>query len=450
VREQIRKIWLLTSVLLPLITSCHQEPDPAYYSSQIKVDSTRIDSIGYRESRVQSTILNPYQLELSAGHCWSQGRIPTLSDSHSEFQVSSKEHTILDQIAGLEPGTEYQIRAYFRNQWDTVFGPSITVMTKTVTKPVVITLEAAQVMAASALVGGVVEDDGGEEVTERGVYWGTSMNVNTTGTKVILAKGLGEFNHVIADLVPGETYYIQAYGINNIGIGFGEEFYFKTLQGFMDMRDGHFYAFKTIGNQTWMAENLAILPSVSPSSAGSESDKHYYVFGYEGTMVNAAMATGNYATYGVLYNWASAMNGATSSNSIPSGVQGICPDGWHLPSDPEWKELEIFLGMSESAANDISWRNSGSVGGKLKDIGIAYWLSPNTGANNSVSFRALPAGYRDRSGSFNDLRSNAFFWTTTKYDGSTAWRRGLLYSSEGISRANYYISGGFSIRCIRD
>ena len=122
-----------------------------------------------------------------------------------------------------------------------------------------------------------------------------------------------------------------------------------------DSRDSQIYQYKTIGTQVWMTENLAYLPSVVGPGTGSNSTAYYYVYGYDGTDVDAAKATSNYTTYGVLYNWPAAMSGAASSSADPSGVQGICPTGWHLPSDAEWTTLTDYL-EGESVA-----------GGKMKE-----------------------------------------------------------------------------------
>ncbi|MCK9320171.1 FISUMP domain-containing protein, partial [Methanoculleus sp.] len=110
-----------------------------------------------------------------------------------------------------------------------------------------------------------------------------------------------------------------------------------TAGTFTDSRDGNDYNWVKIGDQVWMAENLAYLPSVNMVADGSEdaAGSYYYVYGYDGTDVTAAKATANYTTYGVLYNWLAAMN--------------ACPDGWHLPSDAEWTELTDYLG-GESVA----------------------------------------------------------------------------------------------------
>jgi len=187
-----------------------------------------------------------------------------------------------------------------------------------------------------------------------------------------------------------------------------------------------------------MAENLAYLPSVSPSSNGSETTPYYYVYGYQGTSVTTAKATNNYQTYGVLYNWPAAMAGEASSNSVPSGVQGVCPTGWHLPSDAEWTVLTSFLG-GESVA-----------GGKMKEAGTTHWDSPNTGANNSSGFTALPAGSRYGNGSFGLLGYNALFWSSTEYYSSGAWSRYLYYDYANVGRYGSYKSSGFSCRCLKD
>ncbi len=140
--------------------------------------------------------------------------------------------------------------------------------------------------------------------------------------------------------------------------------------GFTDSRDGTHYNAVKIGNQVWMAENLKYLPSVVGPGTGSQTTPYYYVYGYDSTVVADAKATSNYTTYGVLYNWPAAMNEATSSSSNPSGVQGACPTGWHLPSDAEWTELTDYLGGTSVA------------GGKLKEpaqrIGIAQTPLPPT------------------------------------------------------------------------
>ena len=237
---------------------------------------------------------------------------------------------------------------------------------------------------------------------------------------------------------------------------------------FTDNRDGKVYKTVTIGEQVWMAENLAYLPSVvgpatGSEDAGNETVAFYYVYGYDGTDVAAAKATANYQTYGVLYNWKAAMNGAASSDSNPSGVQGVCPEGWHLPSDAEWTQLETYL------ANN-GYNYDGSTGGDFIRAKIAISLASANGWNSSTNpgaigntntaydayrnksgFSALPGGYRTYSGPFNNVGIFGNWWSSTQSDTSIAWSRLLYYNSDYVSRYHYLNKGnGFSVRCLRD
>src|SRR5690554_3461161 len=213
-----------------------------------------------------------------------------------------------------------------------------------------------------------------------------------------------------------------------------------TSETFIDSRDGNEYNWVQIGDQVWMAENLAYLPSVNMVADGSEdaAGSYYYVYDYDGTNVAEAKATDNYATYGVLYNWTAAMDGEASSTTNPSGIQGVCPAGWHLPSDAEWTELTDYLG-GESVA-----------GGKLKETGTTHWASPNTGATNETGFTALPGGGRYYGGTFDYVGIYGYWWSATEYYASGAWLRGMYYHYSNVGRVDYVEEVGFSVRCLRD
>lgn len=206
-----------------------------------------------------------------------------------------------------------------------------------------------------------------------------------------------------------------------------------------DSRDGNKYGTTKIGSQCWMSQNLAYLPSVSPSSSGSEYSPRYYVYGYQGGDVSAAKATANYNIYGVLYNWPAAMAGSNGSNTNPSGVQGVCPDGWHLPSHAEWTQLTDHLGGQSVA------------GGDMKEAGTAHWKSPNTGATNLSGFRALPGGYRYWStGVFSGLTVLTYFWTSFQSGSVFAYGRYMSYTTTLVSGIPYRLTDGFSVRCLKD
>ena len=133
--------------------------------------------------------------------------------------------------------------------------------------------------------------------------------------------------------------------------------YEGCVKEFTDERDGQKYKAVCIGKQNWMAENLRY---VAPGSECYDS------------------AAANCATFGRLYPWRAAMAGSASSNTVPSGVQGICPKGWHLPSAAEWEELFTFLGGKNVAGNKM----------KLKS---PLWKS-FSGEDNSSGFTGIPGG----------------------------------------------------------
>ena len=223
---------------------------------------------------------------------------------------------------------------------------------------------------------------------------------------------------------------------------------------FTDSRDGKVYKTVTIGEQVWMAENLAYLPSVVGPATGSTTEPHYYVYGYDGTDVEAAKAqtksTNIYTTYGVLYNWPAALT--------------ACPEGWHLPSDEEWTQLETYL-----ANNGHNY--DGSVGGdNFRDkiaislasaTGWDAYASTNPGAigntnpaydayRNKSGFSALPGGCRNYAGTFGTIELFGYWWSSTETSTADAWYRSLGYHTSGVDRSHYLKDDGFSVRCIRD
>jgi len=191
------------------------------------------------------------------------------------------------------------------------------------------------------------------------------------------------------------------------------------------------YSIVKIGDQTWMAENLAYLPAVSGSNVGSDSLPYYYVYGFEGTNVNLAKKAANDGNYGVLYNWVAART--------------ACPEGWHLPTDEEWQTLEIALGMTPSESDLSGIR--GSVGKILKST--SGWEENGSG-NNQSGFAAVPMGFRFYEGGFDYLGHGAYHWTDSEYNTTYVWYRHLYHAYIGTHRGLDVKRYGFSVRCVRD
>jgi uncharacterized protein (TIGR02145 family) len=298
--------------------------------------------------------------------------------------------------------------------------------------PVLETLQIEYIAQKAAQSGGNITSNGGSMITIRGVCWSTHDSPTVSDYRSFNGAANGEFESFITGLTPNTTYYVRAYAMNSHGTGYGNLVSFTTHpDSFSDARDGIVYRMVTIGNQIWMGENLKYLPAVSEPSSGSETAPHYYV--QSGAGFNYA-----YSNYGVLYNWPAAMNGASGSNSNPSGVQGVCPDGWHLPSRAEWDELIALLGGQNVA------------GGKLKHAGSEHWAFPNAGATDERDFSALPGGFRWHDGEFYDLWHGGRWWSSSEFVNDLALHVQMRYDDSSIISGAFWKSNGYSVRCIRD
>ena len=302
---------------------------------------------------------------------------------------------------------------------------------------------------------GTVVSIGNEEITDHGFCWSESVNPVLDEASIHLGpwKSTGSFSSDISDLATSTTYFVKAYAIANSIPYYGEEKSFTTPDTFLlrvtDI-DRNIYSTVKIGDQIWMADNLKV--TRYPDGAKIplvENQRSWYDFQMDQQAYCWYENYGAIGTvYGGLYTWPAAMYGSEGSDANPSGIQGVCPDGWHLPSDSEWKQLEMFIGMSQPEAERENWR--GTVeGGKMKAKGTHYWESPNTGATNESGFSALPGGWRYGDGFFKNFGMSAAFWSSSSF-GDYAWIRRLDYNSSAVYRTFTGPYEGHSVRCIKD
>jgi uncharacterized protein (TIGR02145 family) len=202
--------------------------------------------------------------------------------------------------------------------------------------------------------------------------------------------------------------------------------------------DGNVYRTVKIGDHWWMAENLKVTRYRNGDSIPIVTDNRAWESLTTGAICYFDNDSNNVATYGILYNYYAI-----------DDSRGFAPEGWHIPTDEEWKELETFLGMSRSEADGTGHRGT-DEGGRLKEAGTEHWLSPNTGATNETGFTALPGGYRSSTGYMGKIREWALFWAHTEKKDYLAWYRRLEYDRTEIRRIDNYKQHGFSIRCVRD
>jgi uncharacterized protein (TIGR02145 family) len=196
---------------------------------------------------------------------------------------------------------------------------------------------------------------------------------------------------------------------------------------FIDTRDGQVYKWVKIGTQIWMAENLKAIKYQNGDPIQNVINNAEWAGLTSGAYCNYANDINIAKTYGRLYNWYAV-----------SDSRNIAPIGWHVPTDAEWFTLVIYLG-GESVA-----------GGKLKETGTSHWQDPNTGATNETGFSALPGGSRTTNGTFHDVGSNGYWWSSTVGGTGSAWYRLMYYDRSNVYRYDSGNGDGFSVRCVRD
>ena len=305
-------------------------------------------------------------------------------------------------------------------------------------------------------ITGTLASFGDGEISRFGVCWSESEKPDIEGClmELDLPSSTGEFSVTVSGLSASTTYYFRAFAVMNTITAYSEEKAFTTRPAEEDMVmdvDGNIYKTVKIGDQTWMAENLKVTMYADKSPIPFTEDvMEWFHFTREslGYCWYENVQTHGYV-YGGLYTWAAAIAAHDGISLIQEGVQGICPDGWHLPGDAEWKQLEMHLGLSQEEADALKWRGE-DQGGRLKQEGIEYWKSPNTGATVELGFNALPGGYRHGSGEFQELTVTARFWTSTSNGYSYAWYRGLDYDTASVYRDFSGVYRGHSVRCVKN
>jgi len=300
--------------------------------------------------------------------------------------------------------------------------------------PEVNTTEMIVVTPVSALASGTVISVGAE-LKEKGICWSESPSPTIKDNKATsyIYPYLITFEVLIDSLIPETKYYARAYATSIAGTGYGEELSFVTPldisgeKGTVTDADGNVYPTIGIGAQIWMAENLkttrfndgAPIPEVSGRTAWNNRWTPAYCW-YENDEESGR------DIYGALYNW------------FAVGTGKLCPIGWHVPDNTEWKALVTYLGGIKVA------------GGKMKVPGTQFWEQPNTGATNSSGFSGLPAGCRADYGEFYSKGVNLVLWTSSINNSTSAWCYVISAFSDDLENHPKDSSTGYSIRCIKD
>ncbi len=211
--------------------------------------------------------------------------------------------------------------------------------------------------------------------------------------------------------------------------------------------EGNTYNTVWIGNQCWMKENLRTrkyadsTPIPLGTTTSSTTDYRYYPYG----------DSANVDTYGYLYNWTATMHGSGASSSNPSHVQGICPEGWHMPSTNEWSQLTNYLRNNSEftcggSSNNVAKALAATTGWNTTSTSCAVGNTPDD--NNLSGFSALPAGAYMGTSGYGTTGANANFWSTTERTATTSSRWNVNANSSMFSGSYYEKYYAFSVRCV--
>ena len=387
------------------------------------------------------------------GVCYSTSPNPTISGSHTTDGTGTGSFT--SSLTSLTAGTTYFVRAYATNSVGTAYGEEVSFVAAVL--PVVNTATPTNIMATSATCGGNVTNDGSAVVTDRGVCWSTTHNPTTSNSHTTDGSGTGSFTSSLTGLTTGTTYYVRAYATNSLGTAYGIEVSFTTTTEYgqpcsgaatVTDIDNNTYNTVQIGDQCWMRENLRTT---------RYSNGTHIALGNDTSSTTAYRYypdddSSNVSTCGYLYNGKAVMGNSSSSSANPSGVQGICPDGWHVPSDAEWTQLTNYVSsqsqyvcggdntyIAKALASTTGWNSNSNT----------CVVGNNPSANNATGFSALPAGWYYGHGCC--LGDNVFFWSASEGYYDWSYTIFCLYSHVAeVRRNNGNKKFGYSVRCVCD
>ncbi len=326
----------------------------------------------------------------------------------------------------------------------------LTASACTTERPVVST-DSVSVAYPRAYVQSTVSADVVEDVLASGICFGTAPAPDlTTGTCTTADRGTGTFSDTISGLQNGSLYYVRAYATTTEGTIYGNALTFTptmSVPGNGVTMDGHDYPTIVLGNgQEWMAENLRTGTYANGETIANVSDNLEWIGLQSGAWAHYANDVQYETPYGRLYNFYAVTD-----------PRGLCPEGWHVPTDQDWNALigyldPFFIAVPPPPAENGNGGQSFIAGGLLKSMGTTHWQIPNTGASDTIGYSAFPSGKRNyqEGGYFGELGSGCYWWSSSLSDVPTARVRYLSYDYASMARLSLPYGVGISVRCIKD
>ena len=385
------------------------------------------------------------------GVCWSTSPNPTVENSCTNDGVGAG--TFTSSMKNLDHSTLYYVRAYAITVDGTFYGDEKSFTTQEAKLAMAVTGEVTDIMTIGANCSYTIIDMG-TYVTARGVCWSTQPNPTVADNHTTDGIGAGTFTSQLTNLQEVTTYYVRAYATNSDGTAYGDDKSFTTLGGkpcaatpTVTDYDNNVYNTVQIGNQCWMKENLRTTKYAdgTPIDQGNSTSTTVAYWYYPNNN------SSNKATYGLLYNWKAVMRNSSSSSANPSGVQGICPTGWHVPSYAEWTQLTNYVSSQSQyqcngTSSDIAKALASTTGWSTYNVTCA--VGNGQESNNATGFGALPAG--SYNGHYYNFGFCATYWSATENGSDGAYSRGFNYTYAGVYRFLDGKNHGFSVRCLRD
>ena len=415
-----------------VFTGCHKTPINLGTTPTVTTGSA--SKITKNSAVLSGTVVNNGGHQISEeGFYFSSNGDPT----DQSPQIIGRGSTFTCNLESLDMNTTYYYMAYAINKLGTSYGSVKSFTTNE--RDAVLTVVGDSALTMTSVVMKVKINPYGSTITSAGVCYSTSDP--TTSDSKVTTKTINGINNIsLTGLKANTHYYVRAYAITSTGTLYSPKYEVWTY-AVMDY-DNNGYHSVTIGNQTFTVENYRCTHYLNGDLIPNVKDNKFWSTGPE-----SGLATGARCYYDNDSSKYDSVYGALYNGYAVSDPRGFAPKGWHLPTSNEIDDLALHIGGINSGL---------TAGGKIKEVGTTHWKSPNTGADNSTGFTALPGGDRADNrkgdiGAFNDLTTDAIWWEGDQQSPTYRWSFYVSYNNTAFNVAVSFDKWcGFSVRLIKN